>query len=60
MCYSLSRLGRSTTHLLKLMDEMNSHGTKFDSLSERLETVTPAGRMIFTVLAAVSQLERES
>ena len=57
--YSLSRLGRSTTHLLKLMDEMNRHDTKFVSLSERLETETPAGRMIFTVLAAVSQLERE-
>lgn len=59
ICYSLSRLGRSTTHLLKLMDEMNAHNTKFVSLSERLETETPAGRMIFTVLAAVSQLERE-
>ena len=59
ICYSLSRLGRSTTHLLKLMDEMNSHEVKFISLSERLETETPAGRMIFTVLAAVSQLERE-
>lgn len=57
--YSLSRLGRSTTHLLKLMDEMNKLGVKFVSLSERLETETPAGRMIFTVLAAVSQLERE-
>ena len=57
--YSLSRLGRGTTHLLKLMDEMNRHDTKFVSLSERLETETPAGRMIFTVLAAVSQLERE-
>src|SRR6185312_4173420 len=57
--YSLSRLGRSTTHLLKLMDEMNKCGVKFVSLSERLETETPAGRMIFTVLAAVSQLERE-
>lgn len=59
ICYSLSRLGRSTTHLLKLMDEMNNYGVKFVSLSERLETETPAGRMIFTVLAAVSQLERE-
>lgn len=38
---------------------MNNCGTKFVSLSERLETETPAGRMIFTVLAAVSQLERE-
>lgn len=59
ICYSLSRLGRSTTHLLKLMDEMNNFNVKFISLSERLETETPAGRMIFTVLAAVSQLERE-
>ncbi len=57
--YSLSRLGRSTTHLLKCMDELNKFGVKFISLSERLETETPAGRMIFTVLAAVSQLERE-
>ncbi len=59
ICYSLSRLGRSTTHLLKIMDELNNHEVKFISLSERLETETPAGRMIFTVLAAVSQLERE-
>ncbi len=57
--YSLSRLGRSTTHLLKLMDELGANNVKFISLSERLETETPAGRMIFTVLAAVSQLERE-
>lgn len=57
--YSLSRLGRSTTHLLKCMEEMNKFGVKFISLSERLETETPAGRMIFTVLAAVAQLERE-
>jgi DNA invertase Pin-like site-specific DNA recombinase len=59
ICYSLSRLGRSTTHLLKLMEEMNNHNVRFISLSEKLETETPAGRMIFTVLAAVSQLERE-
>src|SRR5258708_811331 len=43
ICYSLSRLGRSTTHLLKIMDELNNHGVKFISLSERLETETPAG-----------------
>ena len=52
--YSLSRLGRSTTHLLKCMDEMNKAGCKFVSMSEHLETETPAGRMMFTVLAAVS------
>jgi DNA invertase Pin-like site-specific DNA recombinase len=59
ICYSLSGLGRSTTHLLKIMEELNQCGTKFVSLCERIETETPAGRMIFTVLAACSQLERE-
>lgn len=59
LVYSFSRLGRSTTHLLKVMDELTRFGVKFYSLNENLETETPAGRMIFTVLAAVSQLERE-
>lgn len=56
---AFSRLARSTTHLLKALDEFQSHGVSFISLSERLDTSTAAGKMAFTVLAAVSQLERE-
>lgn len=56
---AFSRLARSTTHLLKALDEFQGHGVSFISLSERLDTSTAAGKMAFTVLAAVSQLERE-
>ena len=56
---AFSRLARSTTHLLKALDEFKSYNVSFISLSERLDTSTAAGKMAFTVLAAVSQLERE-
>ena len=56
---AFSRLARSTTHLLKALDEFKAHNVAFISLSERLDTTTAAGKMAFTVLAAVSQLERE-
>ncbi len=56
---AFSRLARSTTHLLKALDEFKLHNVAFISLSERLDTSTAAGKMAFTVLAAVSQLERE-
>jgi DNA invertase Pin-like site-specific DNA recombinase len=36
----------------------NSLGIEFVSLSESLDTATPAGRMVFTVLGAVAELER--
>ncbi|MGB6626156.1 MAG: recombinase family protein, partial [Candidatus Acidiferrales bacterium] len=36
----------------------NSLGIAFVSLSEQIDTTTPAGRMIFTVLGAVAELER--
>lgn len=56
---AFSRLARSTTHLLKALDEFKDKNCSFISLSERLDTSTAAGKMAFTVLAAVSQLERE-
>lgn len=56
---AFSRLARSTTHLLKALDEFQANGVSFISLSERLDNSTASGKMAFTVLAAVSQLERE-
>lgn len=56
---SFSRLARSTTHLLTALDTFQKSNCSFISLSERLDTSTAAGKMAFTVLAAVSQLERE-
>jgi DNA invertase Pin-like site-specific DNA recombinase len=57
--YSFSRFARSTTHLLGALEEMKKHETEFISLTEKIETNSSMGRAFFTVIAAISKLERE-
>ena len=57
--YSLSRLSRSTSHLLQTLELLKSLGVGFISLSENIDLSSPMGTMIVTVLGAVAQLERE-
>src|SRR5215831_3193598 len=52
------RLARSVSHLLRALEEFNHLGIDFVSLSESIDTSTPMGKMIFTVLGAVAELER--
>ena len=52
------RFARSVTHLLRALEEFNHLGINFISLSESVDTSTPVGKMIFTVLGAVAELER--
>src|SRR3984885_3960471 len=49
---------RSVSHLLRALETFNALGIAFVSLSEQMDTTTPAGRMVFTVLGAVAELER--
>lgn len=57
--YSLSRLSRSTLDTLQLAGTLEKSGCDLVSLSEQLDTSTPAGRVVFRVLAALSEFERE-
>jgi DNA invertase Pin-like site-specific DNA recombinase len=52
------RFARSVSHLLRALETFNALGIEFVSLSESLDTSTSAGRMVFTVLGAVAELER--
>ena len=54
---SLSRLGRSTKDLLSLIEDWNQQGVKLVSLKESIDTTT--GKLLLTVLSAISQFERD-
>jgi DNA invertase Pin-like site-specific DNA recombinase len=56
--WKFDRFARSVSHLLRALETFNALGIHFVSLSESLDTSTPAGKMVFTVLGAVAELER--
>ena len=56
---SFSRLARNTKDLLNLTDMMTEKGVEFISQKEAIDTKTPAGKAMLTILGAISQLERD-
>ena len=58
LVWKFDRFARSVSHLLRALETFNALGIAFVSLSEQMDTTTPAGRMVFTVLGAVAELER--
>lgn len=57
--HSIDRLGRSTKHLLNLMDEFRHLNISLISIRESLDFSTPTGQMALTMLSAVAQLEAQ-
>src|SRR3989339_821300 len=57
--YSFSRFARSVTHLLSALQEFEKLEIKFLSLSEAVDTDTPIGKALFTILGSVAELERD-
>jgi DNA invertase Pin-like site-specific DNA recombinase len=56
--WRFDRFARSVSHLLRALETFKALGIDFVSFSEQMDTSTPAGKMVFTVLAAVAELER--
>ena len=56
---SLSRLGRSTKDLIELMELFNKKKVNLVSLKENIDTTTATGKLLFTLISAISQFERD-
>lgn len=57
--YKLDRIARSLKDLLSIQEKILDAGADFKSLTETLDTSSPAGRMIFQILGAFAEFERE-
>lgn len=55
----LSRLGRSTKDLIELTELFHSRGVNLVSLKESIDTNTPTGKLLFTLMSALAQFERD-
>ncbi len=57
-CWSVDRLGRSLQHLVAFLGEINSRGVDLYLHTQGLDTSTPAGRAMFSMLSVFSEFER--
>jgi DNA invertase Pin-like site-specific DNA recombinase len=57
--YSLSRLARSTRDTLMIAETLDRRGADLVSLSERIDTTSSTGKMVFRMLAVLSEFERD-
>ncbi|MBS4728274.1 recombinase family protein [Mycobacterium sp. SM1] len=58
LVWRLDRLGRSLSHLLKIVGELEARGIELRSLTEAIDTSSAGGRLLFHVFAAVAHFER--
>ncbi len=56
---SLSRLGRSVKNLAELAEEFNRRNIHLISLKESIDTTSPTGKLLFTILSSLAQFERD-
>lgn len=56
--WRLDRLGRSLSDLVKIVADLESKGVAFESLTEKIETSSATGRLVFHVFAALAEFER--
>lgn len=58
LVYRFDRFARSVRHLVTALDEFQALGVEFVSYTESVDTSTPLGRAMFSIVAALAELER--
>ena len=56
--WKFDRLGRSLPHLIEIINDLDERGVHLHSLTQGIDTTTPMGRMVFSIMAALSEFER--
>ena len=59
LVWKFDRMFRSVEHMLHALGEFEALGIDFVSMTESIDTTTPAGKMVFTMLAAVAEFEKD-
>jgi DNA invertase Pin-like site-specific DNA recombinase len=59
LVWRFDRFARSSSHLAKALDEFKGLGVQFISYSENIDTLSPIGQAMFTMISAMAQLERD-
>lgn len=57
--WRLDRLGRSLPHLIQVVTELGDRGVDFKSLKETIDTSSPAGKLVFHMMGAMAEFERD-
>lgn len=56
--WRLDRLGRSLQHLIETVEALEKRGVGFKSLTEAIDTTTPAGKLVFHIFGSLAEFER--
>lgn len=57
--WKIDRVGRSSAHVIELIEELSARGVKIKSLTEPFDTTTPAGEAFLGIVAVIAQMERK-
>ena len=58
-CYKLDRIGRSLTHVSKLLSDLTKRGVHFQTVDDGLNTQGSTGKLVLHILGAIAEFERD-